>query len=63
MSRERFDWLSERFDWLSNVAGEVIATPGSESNVKEIFDKSWELKKTRDNVVVFNQFDEFGDRL
>ncbi|MCB0236169.1 MAG: pyridoxal-5-phosphate-dependent protein subunit beta, partial [Anaerolineae bacterium] len=28
----------ERFDWLSSVAGEVIKTPGSESNVKEIFD-------------------------
>ncbi|MEA1939662.1 MAG: pyridoxal-phosphate dependent enzyme [Candidatus Caldatribacteriota bacterium] len=53
----------ERFDWLSNVAGEVIATPGTESNVKEIFDKSWELKKTRGNVVVFNQFDEFGNHL
>jgi len=53
----------ERFDWLSNVAGEVIATPGSESNVKEIFDKSWELKKTRQNVVIFNQFDEFGNYL
>jgi hypothetical protein len=26
----------ERFDWLANVSGEVIATPGSESNVKEI---------------------------
>ncbi len=53
----------ERFDWLSNVAGEVIPTPGSESNVKEIFDKSWELRETRDNVVVFNQFDEFGNHL
>lgn len=53
----------ERFDWLSNVAGEVIATPGSESNVKEIFDKTWELKKTRDNVVAFNQFEEFGNHL
>ncbi|MCB0228304.1 MAG: pyridoxal-5-phosphate-dependent protein subunit beta, partial [Anaerolineae bacterium] len=31
----------ERFDWLSSVAGEVIKTPGSESNVKEIFDKCW----------------------
>jgi cysteine synthase len=28
----------ERFDWLSKIAGEVIATPGTESNVKEIFD-------------------------
>lgn len=53
----------ERFDWLSKVSGEVIGTPGSESNVKEIFDKSWELKRTRENVVVFNQFDEFGNHL
>ena len=53
----------ERFEWLSKVAGEVIATPGTESNVKEIFDKTWELKKTRDNVVIFNQFDEFGNYL
>jgi cysteine synthase A len=53
----------ERFEWLAKVAGEVIATPGSESNVKEIFDKTWELRETRDDVVVFNQFDEFGNYL
>jgi cysteine synthase len=53
----------ERFEWLAKVAGEVIATPGTESNVKEIFDKTWELKKTRNNVVVFNQFEEFGNHL
>ncbi|MFP3852824.1 MAG: pyridoxal-phosphate dependent enzyme [Anaerolineales bacterium] len=53
----------ERFEWLATVAGEVIATPGSESNVKEIFDKTWELRETRDDVVVFNQFDEFGNYL
>jgi cysteine synthase A len=53
----------ERFDWLSKVAGEVIATPGCESNVKEIFDKCWELKKTREDVIIFNQFDEFGNHL
>jgi cysteine synthase A len=53
----------ERFDWLAKVAGEVIATPGSESNVKEIFDKTWELRRTREDVVVFNQFDEFGNYL
>jgi cysteine synthase len=53
----------ERFEWLSKVAGEVIATPGSESNVKEIFDKTWELRRTRDDIVVFNQFDEFGNYL
>ncbi len=53
----------ERFEWLSTVAGEVIKTPGSESNVKEIFDTCWALRKTRENVVVFNQFDEFGNYL
>lgn len=54
---------AERFEWLSRVAGEVIATPGSESNVKEIYDKCWELRKTRDDIVIFNQFEEFGNYL
>lgn len=52
----------ERFDWLKTVAGEIIATPGCESNVKEIFDKTWELKQ-RDDVVIFNQFEEMGNPL
>jgi len=53
----------ERFDWLANVAGEVIATPGCESNVWEIFQKCKELEATRENIMVFNQFDEFGNHL
>jgi cysteine synthase len=53
----------ERFDWLATVAGEVIKTPGSESNVKEIFDKCWELRRSGEDVVIFNQFDEFGNYL
>lgn len=53
----------ERFDWLSKIAGEVIATPGCESNVKEIFDKTWELRHTREDVVIFNQFEEMGNVL
>ncbi len=51
----------ERFDWLKNVASEVIATPGCESNVKEIYDKCWEIRATRPECVIFNQFDEFGN--
>ena len=31
----------ERFDWLKEIGAEVIATPGCESNVKEIYDKCW----------------------
>ena len=53
----------ERFEWLAKVAGEVIKTPGCESNIKEIFDKCWELRRTRGNVVIFNQFEEYGNHL
>ncbi len=53
----------ERFAWLRQMAGEVIATPGCESNVKEIYDKCWELRRTRDDIVIFNQFEEFGNYL
>ena len=53
----------ERFEWLSKIAGEVIATPGSESNVKEIFDKCWELRRSGQDLMIFNQFEEFGNYL
>jgi len=53
----------ERFDWLSKIAGEVIATPGTESNVKEIFDKTNEIRASRDDVMIFNQFEEMGNYL
>ena len=53
----------ERFEWLSKVAGEVIKTPGSESNVKEIFDKCWELRRSGQDLMIFNQFEEFGNYL
>lgn len=53
----------ERFEWLSGIAGETIKTPGSESNVKEIFDKCWELRKSGQDLMIFNQFDEFGNYL
>jgi len=53
----------ERFDWLANIAGEVIKTPGSESNVKEIFDKTWELRESGEDLMIFNQFEELGNYL
>ncbi|MCH3916670.1 MAG: pyridoxal-phosphate dependent enzyme [Spirochaetia bacterium] len=54
----------ERFNWLKTVAGEVIATPGCESNVKEIFDKCHELDAERGkHIVIFNQFDQFENYL
>ncbi len=54
MSRERFDWLRE-------IGAEVYATPGCESNVKEIYDKCWEIRRTKPDYIIFNQFDEFGN--
>jgi cysteine synthase A len=51
----------ERFEWLKGVGAEVIATPGCESNVKEIYDKCAEIRRTRPDCVIFNQFDEFGN--
>jgi len=53
----------ERFQWLASVAGETIKTPGSESNVKEIFDKCWELRRSGQDLAIFNQFEEFGNYL
>ncbi len=56
MSKERFTWLK------SIKTSEIIATPGCESNVKEIYDKCHELTRTRgDKIVIFNQFAEFGN--
>ena len=55
MSRERFTWLRDV------IGSEVIATPGCESNVKEIYDKCWEIRRTRPDCIIFNQFDEFGN--
>ncbi len=54
----------ERFDWLHKVGAEVFATPGTESNVKEIYDKVKELKAERGNKIVnLNQFEEIGNPL
>ncbi len=54
MSQERFDWLREK-------GAEVFATPGCESNVKEIYDKCHELEAESDEYLVLNQFDQFGN--
>src|SRR3990170_8382222 len=58
MSRERFAWLER---WVADPA-DVIRTPGSESNVKEIYDRCAELDRQPENII-FNQFCEFGNYL
>ncbi|MCO5167478.1 MAG: pyridoxal-phosphate dependent enzyme [Planctomycetes bacterium] len=54
------DMSRERFEKIRAFGAEVIATPGCESNVKEIYDKVWELKRDPKNVAI-NQFEEFGN--
>jgi len=58
MSRERFAWLE---DWVTDPK-DIIKTPGTESNVKEIYDKCAELAAEPGNVII-NQFAEFGNHL
>jgi cysteine synthase len=58
MSRERFDWLQS---WVADPA-DIIRTPGTESNVKEIYDKCAELARDKQNVIL-NQFCEFANYL
>jgi cysteine synthase len=58
MSRERFQWLEA---WVSDPA-DIVRTPGSESNVKEIYDTCNELARDPTNVIL-NQFCEFGNHL
>ena len=58
MSRERFRWLE---DWVLKPE-DIITTPGSESNVKEIYDKCNEIDREPQNII-FNQFAEYGNHL
>ena len=58
MSEERFEWLRA---WVDQPE-DIIRTPGSESNVKEIYDKCAELARDPANLIL-NQFAEFGNYL
>ena len=51
---------AERFEMIAAYGAEVVATPGSESNVKEIYDKVKELRLDPRNRIL-NQFEEFGN--
>ena len=53
----------ERFEWLEHWAGDpshIVRTVGTESNVKEIYDKCRELALSPDNAIL-NQFSAFSN--
>ena len=56
MSKERFKWLE---GWVSSPE-DIIKTPGTESNVKEIYDACNELARDSNNLII-NQFSEFSN--
>ena len=58
MSKERFDWLDR---WVADPA-DIVRTPGTESNVKEIYDACNEMAKDPGNFIL-NQFCEFGNHV
>lgn len=58
MSAERFAWLEQ---WVGRP-DDIVRTPGTESNVKEIYDCCREIAREPD-AVIFNQFCEFGNYL
>ncbi|HXP73629.1 MAG TPA: pyridoxal-phosphate dependent enzyme [Stellaceae bacterium] len=58
MSRERFDWLQR---WVRSP-DDIVRTPGTESNVKEIYDACHAMARDPANVIL-NQFSEFGNYL
>ena len=51
---------AERFQKIRSFKAEVVATPGSESNVKEIYDEVRRLRAQPANRIL-NQFEEFGN--
>ncbi len=55
------DMSRERFEKIEGYGARVIRTPGSESNVKEIYDKTWELRASDPNIRVLNQFEVMGN--
>lgn len=53
----------ERFEKIEGYGAQCIRTPGSESNVKEIYDQCRALREGDPNVRVENQFEAWGNYL
>ena len=57
MSDERFNWLNK---WVLDP-NDIIKTPGTESNVREIYDACKKLENEDSNNIIINQFSEFNN--
>ena len=51
----------ERFERIDSYGAEIIKTPGSESNVKEIYDETHRLRASDPNIRILNQFEVMGN--
>lgn len=52
---------AERFEKIKSYGARLIQTPGCESNVKEIYDKCHELRRSDPNIRILNQFEVWGN--
>ena len=52
---------AERFQQIQRYGAEIIRTPGSESNVKEIYDETWRLRRSDPDIRILNQFEVMGN--
>lgn len=50
----------ERFEKIESYGASIIGTPGTESNVKEIYDETHRLAKDPD-IRILNQFEQMGN--
>jgi len=50
----------ERFEMIESYGASIIGTPGTESNVKEIYDETHRLARDP-NVRILNQFEQMGN--
>lgn len=51
----------ERFERIESYGAQIIKTPGSESNVKEIYDETHRLRASGAHIRILNQFEVMGN--
>jgi cysteine synthase len=55
------DMSKERFQRIESYGARIIRTPGSESNVKEIYDEVNRIRRENPNARILNQFEVMGN--
>lgn len=51
----------ERFEQIESYGAQINRTPGTESNVKEIYDETHRLRASSADIRILNQFEQMGN--